>query len=223
MLGGVTIASGSALPNRMLAIDTGDVRPGPYAQLGLVGEETRDPSFDCPALWIDPGSRDHAIAEGFLTVDPSTVIATHANQALLAASDQLLGPEEVRALLDDLKERAPALVEAVHPEPLSLAAMTRLLRALIADGIGLSHPQPLFTSLAIALQSTQEFNPLIDAIRVDMGPRLVARICPPSQKLKVITLDAELESAILGGMPDPATGQPMIEPDLAGMITKSGK
>ncbi len=221
VLGGVTIASGMAKPGKLLAIDTGDVRPGPYAQLGLAGEETRDPSFDCPALWIDPGNRDHAIAEGFLTVDPSTVIATHANQALLAASDQLLGPQEVRALLDDLKERAPALIEAVHPDPLSLAAITRILRALIADGIGLSHPQPLFTSLAIALQSTQEFNALVDAVRIDMGARLIARICPPSQKLKVITLDAELEGAILGGMPDPATGQPMIEPDLAGMIANS--
>ncbi|MEL7198158.1 MAG: flagellar biosynthesis protein FlhA [Pseudomonadota bacterium] len=221
VLGGVTIASGSALPGKLLAIDTGDVRPGPYSALGLAGQETRDPSFDCPALWIDPGSRDHAIAEGFLTVDPSTVIATHANQALLAASEQLLGPEEVRALLDDLKERAPALVEAVHPEPLSLAAITRLFRALIADGIGLSHPQPVFTALAIALQSTQEFNALVDAVRVDLGARLVARICPPSEKLKVITLDAELEGAILGGMPDPATGQPMIEPDLASMITNA--
>ncbi|KWV92345.1 flagellar biosynthesis protein FlhA [Erythrobacter sp. YT30] len=218
ILGGVTIASGSARPNRLLAIDTGDVRPGPYAQLGLAGEETRDPSFDCPALWIDPGSRDHAIAEGFLTVDPSTVIATHANQALLAACDQLLGPEEVRALLDDLKERAPALVEAVHPEPLSLAAITRIFRALIADGIGLSHPQPVFTSLAIALQSSQEFNALVDAVRIDLGARLVARICAPTEKLKVITLDAELEAAILGGMPDPSIRQPMIEPDLASMI-----
>lgn len=221
VLGGVTIASGVAKAGKMLAIDTGDVKPVPYAQLGLSGEETRDPSFDCPALWIDPAARDHAIAEGFLTVDPSTVIATHANQALLAASDQLLGPEEVRALLDDLKERAPALVEAVHPEPLSLAAVTRIFRALIADGIGLSHPQPLFTSLAIALQSTQDFNALVDAVRVDMGARLVARIAAPSEKLKVITLDAELEAAILGGMPDPATGQPMIEPDLASMIANA--
>ncbi|MDJ0643664.1 MAG: flagellar biosynthesis protein FlhA, partial [Erythrobacter sp.] len=216
IVGGVTLAGGSVRPGKLLAIDAGDVRTGH----GLTGEATRDPSFDCPALWIDPGARDHAVAEGFMAVDPSTVIATHANQALLAQGDQLLGPEEVRELLDALKDRAPALVEAVHPEPLSLAAMTRIFRALIADGIGLSHPQPIFTSLALALQKTQEFDALIDAVRADHGAKLVARICAPGETLKVATLDAGLESSILGGMADPATGQPLIEPDCGAMIAR---
>lgn len=216
VLGGVTLARGTAKANKLLAIDTGDARSGH----GLTGEATRDPSFDCPALWIDPSMRDHAVAEGFLAVDPSTVIATHANQALLTHSDELLGPEEVRELLDAIKERAPALVEAVHPEPLSLAAMTRILRALIADGIGLAHPQPIFTSLALALQKTEGFDAIIDAVRADHGARLVARICEPGEPLKVATLDAGLESSILGGMADPLTGQPMIEPDCGAMITR---
>jgi flagellar biosynthesis protein FlhA len=216
LLGGVTLARGSARANKLLAIDTGEVRPNH----GLTGEATRDPSFDCPALWIDPALRDHAVAEGFMAVDPSTVIATHANQALLAHAQELLGPEEVRELLDAIKERAPALVEAVHPDPLSLAAMTRIFRALIADGIGLAHPQPIFTSLALALQRTQDFDGLIDAVRIDHGARLVALVCAPGERLKVATLDAGLESAILGGMTDPATGQPLIEPDCGSMIVR---
>ncbi|MDJ0979167.1 MAG: flagellar biosynthesis protein FlhA [Erythrobacter sp.] len=220
LLGGVTIASGQVRPGKLLAIDTGDVRPRPYSELGLSGEATRDPSFDCPALWIDPAARDHAVAEGFMAVDPSTVIATHANQALLAQAADLLGPQEVRELVDALKDSAPALIDAVHPEPLSLAALTRVLRALIADGIGLAHSQPLFTSLAMALQKSTEFDALIDAVRADMGARLVARVCPPGETLKVITLDANLEGAILGGVSDPASGQPLIEPDCANVIVE---
>ncbi|TRD12703.1 flagellar biosynthesis protein FlhA [Erythrobacter insulae] len=215
-LGGVCIARSIAKAGKLLAIDTGDVRSGH----GLTGEATRDPSFDCPALWIDPSLRDHSVAEGFLTVDPSTVIATHANQVLLAQAPELLGPVEVRELLDNLKDRVPALIDAVHPDPLSLAAMTRILRALIADGISLSHPQPIFTSLALALQSNQDFEALIDAVRSDLGARLVARICQPGDPLKVATLDAGLEAAILGGMPDPATGHPLIEPDCGAMIVR---
>ena len=219
LLGGVVIAHGNVRPARVLAIDTGEVRGGPpYDRLGLSGEATRDPSFDCPALWIDSGAKDHAVAEGFLVVDPATVIATHANQQLLAAGDRLLGPEEVRALVDDLKERSPALLEAVHPDPLSLAALTRLLRALIADGITLGHPQPLFTSLALALQRTQDFDGLIDAVRADLGALLIARFCAAGERLRVLTLDAGLEAAILGGMVDPASGQPLIEPDCGAMI-----
>ncbi len=213
-MGGLVIAHGSAKPSKLLAIDTGDVRPGH----GIMGDATRDPSFDCPALWIDPGARDHAVSEGFLTVDPSTVIATHTNQELLAKSHQMLGPEEVRTVIDDLKDRAPALLEAIHPDPLSLAAMTRIFRALIEDGIALNHPQPLLTSLALALQKTKDFDAIIDIVRSDLGARLVAQICEPGERLQVVTLDASLEGAILGGMIDPATGQPIIEPDCASMI-----
>jgi flagellar biosynthesis protein FlhA len=214
MLGGVVIARGNVRPSRSLAIDAGDVRQGH----GLVGEVTHDPSFDCPALWIDPALRDHAVAEGFLVVDPATVIATHTQQALLAEAHALLGPEEVREWIDALKSRAPALVEAVYPDPLSLAALTRVLRALIADGISLAHPQPLFTALALGLQQTQDFDGLIDHVRADLGARLVARVAGPGEALKVVTLDAGLEGAILGGMIDPATGQPLIDPDCGAMI-----
>lgn len=215
-LGGVSIARGAVRPGKLLAIDAGDVRPGH----GLTGEPTRDPSFDCPALWIAPAARDHAVAEGFLVVDPASVIATHANQALLAEAHQLLGPDEVREWVEGLKARSPALVEAVHPDPLPLAALTRILRALIADGIGLSHPQPLFTALALALQKTTDFDAVIDAVRADMAARLVARIAGPGESLKVVTLDAGLEAAILGGMIDPSTGQPLIEPDCGSMIVR---
>ncbi|TAD78403.1 MAG: flagellar biosynthesis protein FlhA [Sphingomonadales bacterium] len=216
LMGGVTIARGGVRPGKLLAIDAGEVRPGH----GLTGEPTRDPSFDCPALWIAPGARDHAVAEGFLVVDPSTVIATHANQVLLAEAHQLLGPDEVREWVDGLKARAPALVEAVTPDPLPLPALTRTLRALMADGIGLAHPQPLFTALALAMQTSSDFDAVIDAVRVDLAPRLVARLAAPGETLKVATLDAGLESAILGGMIDPATGLPLIEPDCGQLIVR---
>jgi flagellar biosynthesis protein FlhA len=213
-LGGVVLGAGEVRPERILAIDTGDVAPG----ASLSGIETRDPSFGCPALWIAPHERELAIAEGYLTVDPGTVIATHLNQLLMACGEQLLGPEEVRALLDALRERSPGLVEAIHPEPLSLAALTRVLRALIADGISLGQLGPVFTSLALALQQTREFTQIIDHVRIAMGAWIVGQVCPPGEPLKVATLEAGLEGAILGGMTDPSTGQPLVEPECGNMI-----
>jgi flagellar biosynthesis protein FlhA len=90
----------------------------------------------------------------------------------------------------------------------------------MADGIGLAHPQPLFTSLALALQRTTDFDAVIDAVRADLSQRLVARIAGPDEPVKVVTLDAGLEAAILGGMIDPATGYPLIEPDCGAMIQR---
>lgn len=215
-LGGVEIGRGEIRPDRLLAIDTGEIAPGS----AIGGIETSDPSFDCPARWIESHQRELAISEGWLVVDAATVIATHLNQLLLPRAAELLGPREARALLDALRETTPEVVEAITPDPLSLAALVRVLRALLHDGVSLAHPQALFTSLALALQKTQEFNELVDQLRIDLGASIVARACPAGGTLKVATLAAPLESAILGGMSDPATGQPLVEPDCGRMIAE---
>ena len=214
LLGGVSVGGASIRPDKVLAIDAGEAREGH----AIKGEETRDPSFGCPALWIDPAARDHAIAEGFLTVDAGTVIATHLNQILSERPQELLGPDEVRALLNAVKEHSEGLVETVHPQPLSLAALTRLLRALLEDGIPIGHLLPILSSLSRAVQQTLEHDRLIDMVRADLGSLIVGRVCPRNRQLPVVTLEAGLEAAIVQGLHDPSTGQPVIEPDLARMI-----
>ncbi|HNN54792.1 MAG TPA: flagellar biosynthesis protein FlhA [Novosphingobium sp.] len=214
VLGGVPLGGGTIRPDKVLAIDAGEVREGHK----LAGEATRDPSFGCPALWIDPAARDHAVAEGFLTVDASTVIATHLNQVLGERAQALLGPDEVRAILDGVREHAAGLVETIHPQPLSLAALTRLLRALLEEGIAIGHPLPILSSLSEAVQQTLEHDALVELLRADLGALLVARICAPGERLPVLTLDARLEAAIVQGLSDPVTGQPVIEPDLTRSI-----
>ena len=214
LLGGVSVGGATIRADKVLAIDAGEVRRNHT----LRGEATRDPSFGCPALWIDPAARDQATAEGFLTVDPGTVIATHLNQLLSERPQELLGPDQVKALLDALKETASGLVETIYPQPLSLAALTRLLRALLEDHIPIAHPLPILASLSRAVQQTVDHDRLVELVRADLGALIVGRICPPSERLPVVTLDAGLEGAILQGMHDPVSGQPVIEPDLARMI-----
>ena len=214
LLGGVPLGGASVRADKILAIDAGEAHEGHQ----LVGEETRDPSFGCPAIWIEPGARDHAIAEGFLTVDASTVIATHLNQLLSERAHELLGPDEVKALVESVKEHSAGLVETIYPQPLTLAVLTRLLRALLEDGIPIGHPLPIFSSLSQAVQQTQDHNRLVELLRADLGALIVGRVCAPDERLPVVTLDAQLESSIVQGLHDPTTGMPVIEPDLARSI-----
>ncbi len=214
VLGGVPLGGSSVRADKILAINAGEARDGHQ----LKGEETWDPSFGCPAIWVEPSARDHAIAEGFLTVDASTVIATHLNQLLSERPQALLGPDEVRALLDSVKEHSAGLVETVYPTPLSLAAVTRLLRSVLEDGISISHPLPILASLSQSVQLTNDHDRLIELLRADLGSLIVGRICGPNERLPVITLDAALENMIVQGMHDPSTGLPVIEPDLARTI-----
>lgn len=211
LLGGVLLGGATIMVDKVLAIDAGEANP----QAHIRGMETRDPSFGCPALWIDPAQRDMAIAEGYLTVDASTVIATHLNQLMSERPQLLLGPDEVKVLLDAMKGRAASLVETVYPTPLSLAAMTRLLRNLLEDGIPIAHPLPIISSIAHAVQISQDHDRIVDLVRADLGALIVSRLCGPNDRLPVITLDSGLEQMVSQGMVDSVTGQPLIEPDLA--------
>jgi flagellar biosynthesis protein FlhA len=211
LLGGAPLGMAQIRPDRVLAIDTGEASESEI----LRGEAAVDPSFGCPALWIDPAQRDLAVAEGYLVVDVESVIATHVNQLLAARPHELLGPDQVRELLDTVRERNGQLIETITPQPLSLAAVTRVMRALLADGISLAHPLPLLASLSQAAQQTTDHERLIDMLRADLGAMIVGRICAPDQRLPVITLAAELEEMVVGGMQDPTTGQVIVEPDLA--------
>ncbi len=214
LLGGVPLGGGMVRADRILAIDAGDVQD----TARLSGEITTDPSFGCPALWIDPAQRDLAIAEGYLTVDASTVIATQLNQLLGDRPQALFGPDEMKAILDAVKDHAAGLIETLHPQPLSLAALTRLFRALLEDGLPIGHPVPILTALAAAVPVSQDHERLLDLIRGELGAMIVGRICAPGMRLPVLTLDAQLEAAIVQGLTDPASGQPLIEPDLARSI-----
>jgi hypothetical protein len=66
-----------------------------------------------------------------------------------------------------------------------------------------------------AAPQTTEHDRLNDMDRADHGAMIVGRICPPDERLPVVTLAAELEEMVVGGMQDPTTGQVIIEPDLA--------
>lgn len=214
MLGGVPLGSGRIRAGRHLAVDTGEV----IGSMAVPGEQTVDPSFGCPALWIDAAARDSAIAEGYMVVDAESVIATHVNQLIARQAQALLGPDQVRDLLDYLRQNHAQLIDTVTPAPLPLAAVTRLFKTLLADGISLRHSLRILASLSQASQQTNDHDEMIDLIRADLGGMLVGDICGPTERLPVLTLAAQLEAMVVGGLHDPATGAIVIDPDLARSI-----
>jgi len=214
LLGGAPLGTGQIRAGRHLAVNTGEV----MGTIAVPGEQTVDPSFGCPALWIEADARDMAIAEGYMVVDAESVIATHLNQLLARQAPALLGPDQVRDLLDYLRVQHAQLIDTITPNPLSLAALTRLFKSLLADGISLRHSLRILASLSQACQQTNDHDQIIDLVRADLGGMLVGEICGPNQRLPVLTLAARLEEMVVNGLHDPTTGTIVIDPDLARSI-----
>ncbi|UZK68890.1 flagellar biosynthesis protein FlhA [Sphingomonas sp. S1-29] len=212
VVGGVIVGEDSVSPDEMLALNTGQG----FGR--LTGKAAKDPTFGLDATWIAPGDADAATGAGYLVVDPGTVMATHLNHLLLQNATDLLGPDEVQALLDGLKDKAGALVAALCPAPLSLTTLTQILRGLLAENIPLKEFRRIAAAIAVAAQRTHDADELIEAIRPELGALIIQKLCGVREPLRVMTLEGHLEALLGQAVRSDPSRRHTIEPDLGRRI-----
>ncbi|WP_186325151.1 FHIPEP family type III secretion protein, partial [Bacillus pumilus] len=89
--------SGELLLNHYLAMSPG------YDDESITGIETLEPAFGLPALWIDEATKDRAELSGYTVVDPPSVVATHLTELIKKHAHELLGRQETKTLVDNLR------------------------------------------------------------------------------------------------------------------------
>jgi flagellar biosynthesis protein FlhA len=125
----IEAGSGELRPTKVLAMDPkGGLPPFP-------GERTTEPTFGLPALWIDPASRDEALARGCTVVDPASVLTTHITELVRENMAELLSYSETQKLLDDLPREQQKLVGDLIPSQISVGGVQRVLQALLAERV----------------------------------------------------------------------------------------
>jgi len=213
LVGGVVVGEDQVSPDEVLALDTGS------AVGTLAGKACVDPTFGLPATWIAAGDADVATGAGYLVVDPGTVVATHLNHALGANAADLLGPDEVQALVDALKERSPQLAGALVPQPLSLTILTQVLKGLLAENIALKEFRRIAAAIASAAQRTANADEIAEMIRPELGPLIVQKLCGVREPLRVMTLEGQLEGLLGQAARNDPGRRHVIEPELGRRIT----
>lgn len=114
-LKGVSIASAEIYPDKYLAMDSG------FITEEIEGIATKEPAFNSDALWIDANLKDEATLNGYIVIDPASVISTHMSELIKAHASELLTRQEVQNLLDKVKNDYPIIVEgALGVAPVSL-------------------------------------------------------------------------------------------------------
>jgi flagellar biosynthesis protein FlhA len=160
---GVPVAVGEVHPDREMALNPGQV----FGEVqGIPG---RDPAFGLEAVWVQPAQRAQAESLGYTVVDPATVIATHLSHLIREHASELLGLEEVQALLDTLKKSAPKLVEDLTPKTLPLAVVARVLQNLLAEKVPIRQIRQIAEALLEHGAATQDPAQLTAAVRTALG------------------------------------------------------
>jgi flagellar biosynthesis protein FlhA len=212
---GVVIAEDEIWPEDLLALGSGGLLNR------LEGRQVKDPTFGLDAVWIPPSQRAEAVVAGYTVVDPATVIATHLNQVIQAAAADLFGMDEAQKLVDALKESAPQLAANLTPQPLSLASLAALCRALLSEGVPLKDFRRVAEAMAEAARDESDPVQQVEAVRQRIGALIIQTIVPVKMPLPVVTLDASLETLLNQAIRTGRDAVHPIEPGLGQKIVQA--
>ncbi|MBD8062691.1 flagellar biosynthesis protein FlhA [Oceanitalea stevensii] len=187
-LSGVEVARGTAPRGRVLALGEG--------LEGLPGSTVVEPVFGLPGKWIPTEMRHSAEMAGATVVDRVSVLITHLSSVASTHADRLLGREDVRVLVEGLKQTNPSVVEELVPAILSLGEVQRVLQGLLAEQVPILDLGRILEALTLRAKVSTDAEGLVEAAR-----QAVADIIVDRQReggvLRVLTLEPATEQLLL--------------------------
>jgi flagellar biosynthesis protein FlhA len=202
------VAKGEILCNHYLAIDAaGEGIP-------IEGIKTIEPTFGLPAVWIPDGKKEDAELMGITVVDPTTVLVTHLTEVIKDHAHELLGRQEVKMLIDNIKENYNAVAEELIPGLLSIGEVQKVLQNLLKERVPVRDLVTILESLADNAVNTKDIELLTEYVRFSLGRTICKNLTDENKTIKVLTLHPNLEQMISDNIQKSFQGSyPALDPD----------
>lgn len=207
---GVEVARGAIMMGRLLAMNPGTT------EKEIEGIRTQEPTFGLPAVWIPNSAKQEAQIAGYTVVDPATVITTHIKETIKRHAHELLGRQEVQALLDKFKESNPKVVEELIPNLLTLGKVQKVLQNLLKEQISIRDLRTILEQLADYASTVQDPDVLTEYVRQALARPITKQYQASDGTLSVLTLDRGIEDVIEGSIQKTETASFLaLEPNIA--------
>lgn len=188
-LKGVSIANAEIYPDKYLAMDSG------FITEEIEGIATKEPAFNSDALWIDANLKDEATLNGYIVIDPASVISTHMSELIKAHASELLTRQEVQNLLDKVKNDYPIIVEdALGVAPVSL--IQKILKDLLKHHIPIKDMLTILESVSDIAEVSKSFDMIIEHVRASLARMITNMYLDDKGNLDIFILDSA-SSAVL--------------------------
>ncbi|WP_431768840.1 flagellar biosynthesis protein FlhA [Senegalia massiliensis] len=205
---GVEVSNGELMFDHYLAMNPGT------ASGEIDGIDTVEPAFGLPAKWINQEQKERAEILGYTVVDPPSVISTHLTEIIKQNIDELLGRQDVKNLVDNIKEEHPALVEEVIPNIMTIGEIQKVLSNLLKEQLSIRDMVTILETLADYGTITKDTDMLTEYVRQRFS-RYITKKYVDGKNLNVITLDSQLEQLIMDSINQTNTGSYLsLEPQM---------
>jgi len=211
---GLEVATADVMVSRLLAMNPGT------ATAAIDGIATTEPAFGLPALWIPDTGKPEAEMAGYTVIDPTSVIATHLTELIKAHAPDLLGRQETSALLDNVKQHYPVVVEELVPQLLTVGEIQRVLQNLLRERIPIRNLILILETLADAARVSKDIDYLTERVRSSLARHISAEYAEDGL-LSVITVDPRLESLLAEAVRRGEDAYALLDPNTVARIYSS--
>ncbi len=190
-LRGNPIGEGEVLPGYHLALlldEDGEAPPG---------IRVKDPTFGLSAVWVTERNLPDVERMGLAAVEAPAVVTTHLLEALRKNAHRLLDRQEVKKLIDKVKETAPALVEELVPNLLQIGAVQKVLKRLLQERIPIRDLITILEALADHAPSVKSTEVLTEYARAALAATITRQFAGEDGTVRAFVLEPLLEQHLL--------------------------
>ncbi|RNF38743.1 flagellar biosynthesis protein FlhA [Planococcus salinus] len=184
---GNKVAAGEIMLDHYLAMSPG------IDDENVEGIETVEPAFGMPALWIREDMKEEAEMAGYAIVDPPSVVSTHLTEVIKRHAHELIGRQEVKALIDNVRETSPAVIEELIPHLLGIGEVQKVLMKLLKEKVSIRNLLVILETLADYASQTKDSDLLTEYVRQALSRQITLQYADQNGPLQVITAGASLE------------------------------
>tara|TARA_R110002110_G_scaffold284987_1_gene499217 strand:+ start:19660 stop:21894 length:2235 start_codon:yes stop_codon:yes gene_type:complete len=185
-----------------IAAGRGDVRPNmlltmdPRGEpISLPGEDTVEPTFGLPAMWVSDGHKEEALFRGYTVVDPPTVITTHLTEVVKDSMSEMLSFSETQRLLDELDKDHQKLLEDLVPNQITIGGIQRVLQNLLTERVSIRDLATILEAINEACVATRNVTAITEHVRSRIARQLSDSHTNGDGFLPIVTLSPDWEQA----------------------------
>ena len=123
------------------------------------------------------------------------MIATHLTELIKTHAPELLGRQETSALMDNVKQHYPVVVDELVPGLLTVGEVQRVLQNLLRERIPIRNLLLILENLADGARQSKDIDFLTERVRAAMARHISAEYTE-NGLLSVITVDPRLETLL---------------------------